>query len=677
MEKQSDNKAFKSNLSRENREDQTYEEGFKLLSEIGKAITTSFSIEKIINTVYHNVNKLMDANVFAIGIFNKSENRLDFPCIMEKGETLSFQFDSLTEKKRLSIVCYTRNEEIFINDLVKEYNNFFPNEKLYEPKEGDLPHSLIYLPLKSVEGDSIGVITVQSFQTNAYRKYHLSILKNIAVITSIALENAILYKEMEGKVNQRTEEILKQKEEIENTYLNFKLLSEIGQQITCCLTVERVIETAYHNINQLMDASSFWIGVYNEKNQRLEYPMGIERGEVYGSPYYNLSDKKWLPVNSFLSQREIFVNDYIAEYNNYIPDASPPLPVAGDRPVSSIWYPLKSKENKPLGILTIQSFSKNAYTQYHLNIVRNLAVFTSIALENAILYEEVEKKVQERTVEVVRQKEALENQTIQLEEKNKEVTDSITYARRIQRALLTGEKYIQKYIHEFFILYQPKDIVSGDFYWAVNHKEKFYMVTADCTGHGVPGAFMSMLGVNFLNEIIIERNILEPDMILNKLREEIIRALNQEGSGPAGIDSSNDIKDGMDCVIAVYDFHKMELQYAAANNEFYIIRDRKLLIFNPDKMPVGKFHEDELPPFSLQKIPIKKGDLVYTFTDGFADQFGGKSGKKFKYRQFQDLLLSNSHKPISGQKMFLEETMNKWKEGYKQVDDILVIGVRV
>ena len=227
----------------------------------------------------------------------------------------------------------------------------------------------------------------------------------------------------------------------------------------------------------------------------------------------------------------------------------------------------------------------------------------------------------------------------------------------------------------FFILYKPKDIVSGDFYYALAHKnassknELFYICAADCTGHGVPGAFMSMLGVSSLNESIIEKNISQPNEILNDIRNSIIASLNPEGS-------EEEAKDGMDCVLCAYDFENMQLHVAAANNPLWIIRNGGLDEYKPDKMPVGKYG-DELKPFSLQTINLQKGDVVYSFTDGYADQFGGPKGKKFKYKQLEEKLLAYHNLPMEEQKKNLAEIFENWKGNMEQIDDVLVIGVKI
>ncbi len=257
-----------------------------------------------------------------------------------------------------------------------------------------------------------------------------------------------------------------------------------------------------------------------------------------------------------------------------------------------------------------------------------------------------------------------------IRQQNKEINDSISYAKRIQTSFLTSEKYISKRLPDHFILFQPRNIVSGDFYWLMEKNKDLYVCTADCTGHGIPGAFMSLISMGILNEIIHSKSHLKhTDEILNELRKIIILALNPEGSSEEG-------NDGMDTVFCRFDLQKMELEFSAANNSFYIVRNGELLVFKPDKMPVGKYIGLE-KPFTRTTIPIEKGDCIYTFSDGYVDQFGGPRGKKFQSKQLKELFLAHCHKPMSVQKEILNKTLHQWKGDCEQVDDILVIGIRI
>lgn len=272
--------------------------------------------------------------------------------------------------------------------------------------------------------------------------------------------------------------------------------------------------------------------------------------------------------------------------------------------------------------------------------------------------------------EILLQKNEINQQKHILEEKNKEVLDSIFYARRIQRALLTSDQYLSRVLPGHFLLYQPKDIVSGDFYWVLELEDKRVLTAiADCTGHGVPGAFMSMIGISFLNEIVIEKKITRPDLILNQLRFEVIRALNPEGS--------EESKDGMDIALCLFDIPGMKLQYSGANNSLYHINAAgNINEIKANKFPVGKYI-DESKDYTLHEINLSPGDCVYTFSDGYADQFGGPKGKKFKYKQLEDLLV-NLRSIAADQRMnLLKEAFNNWKGELEQVDDICLLGVQV
>ena len=263
----------------------------------------------------------------------------------------------------------------------------------------------------------------------------------------------------------------------------------------------------------------------------------------------------------------------------------------------------------------------------------------------------------------------LEIQKELVEEKQKEILDSIHYARRIQFALLASDSLLNAHLPEHFVLFKPKDVVSGDFYWATPTPTGFVYITADCTGHGVPGAFMSLLNISKLSQIVNENKIDRPDLVLNNMRTEIIKVLNPENS-------KEESKDGMDAVLCKLNLKEMKLEYAAANNSFYIIRNKALLECKADKMPVGKGHDDSMS-FTYNEIALQKGDTIYTFTDGFADQFGGKKGKKFKYKQLEELLLSVHQETMANQKQKLSENFEAWKGTLEQVDDVCVIGIRI
>lgn len=271
-----------------------------------------------------------------------------------------------------------------------------------------------------------------------------------------------------------------------------------------------------------------------------------------------------------------------------------------------------------------------------------------------------------------------EQQKIKLEEKQKEILDSITYAKRIQNALLASDNLLSTHLKEYFVIYKPKDIVSGDFYWATFRNNRFYFAVCDSTGHGVPGAFMSLLNISYLYEAITEKNIIEPNEILNHARRRLIDSLSQYGS-----------QDGMDGVLlslplqiqdksnAVFMEGKgLVLSYSAAYNAPIIVRDGTIIEPDADKMPIGASPREK-ESFMLRTLELKKGDMLYAFSDGFSDQFGGIQGKKFKHKQVLQTLLEINKKPVEVQKQELEQSFEKWKGNLEQVDDLLVVGIRI
>jgi len=267
-----------------------------------------------------------------------------------------------------------------------------------------------------------------------------------------------------------------------------------------------------------------------------------------------------------------------------------------------------------------------------------------------------------KNAEVLKQKDIIE-------QKNQSITDSIQYASRIQTAVLPPVSFLSDWGIDNFILYKPKDIVSGDFYWGVEKDEKIILAAGDCTGHGVPGAFMSMLGHAFLDEIISTREPENAADILNLLRDEIINALKQKGT-------TGEAHDGMDISLVILDLKAGKLDYAGANNPLYLIRDGKMNQYKADRMPIG-IHVTSITPFTNQSVEIKKDDHLYLFSDGYADQFGGPNGKKYMYKPFQELLLKHHDKTMELQKEILDNTFGKWKNDREQVDDVLVIGLHI
>ncbi|OFY86497.1 MAG: hypothetical protein A3F72_15035 [Bacteroidetes bacterium RIFCSPLOWO2_12_FULL_35_15] len=290
----------------------------------------------------------------------------------------------------------------------------------------------------------------------------------------------------------------------------------------------------------------------------------------------------------------------------------------------------------------------NIQTQFEIEVLRREAEFERIK------HLELEKLIEQINI-----------QKNEISRKNSEITDSIKYASRIQHAVLTTFNYIRKNSPvDFFIFYQPKDIVSGDFYWATRKDDKFYVAVCDSTGHGVPGAFMSLLNVSYLHEAINEKNKVEPNLILDYVRKRLIQNLSHEEQ-----------QDGMDGVLLCIDYSKKKITYAASYNAPIIIRNNKIIKLEADKMPIGNGIKTD--PFKCYDLEYVKGDMIYLFTDGFADQFGGTKGKKLMNKNLYTLMAETAKMPIDQQSQKFKKIFEDWQGMLEQVDDVTIVGFKI
>jgi serine phosphatase RsbU (regulator of sigma subunit) len=299
------------------------------------------------------------------------------------------------------------------------------------------------------------------------------------------------------------------------------------------------------------------------------------------------------------------------------------------------------------------------YKQAHRNmffVITGLIVIIALVAIKLLLLNKKTNKILKSKNEII-------------EEKNKSITDSINYAKRLQNAILPSSDSVNSILPEHFILYEPKDIVSGDFYWVSEHDNKFMVAAIDCTGHGVPGALLSIVGHNAINQSVNEMGITKPAEVMHSMNTIIKKILHQ--------DKGSDIRDGMDMALCTFDKSTNTLEYCGANNPIYIVSDGKLNIIKASKLTVGSLQEDVKANPENHSIPMKKGECFYIFSDGYADQFGGTDNKKFKTGRMQELLLSLKDQPMPHQKKIIREAFVNWKGSNEQVDDVLVIGVRV
>ncbi len=293
-----------------------------------------------------------------------------------------------------------------------------------------------------------------------------------------------------------------------------------------------------------------------------------------------------------------------------------------------------------------------------------------------IALQQSKEEIEAQRDEIEAQRDRVMKQRDEIEEQQKSIMDSIRYASRIQGALLPPDEFLQKHLPEYFVLFRPRDVVSGDFYWAAQDNNCVWVVAADCTGHGVPGAFMSMLGMSFLNEIVVQKKIQEPHLILNHLRAGIKRSLRQTGK-------DKEAKDGMDLALCKIDFDNMKAEFSGAYNPLYQLRDGKIIRHKADRMPIGIYIKEK-ESFTKHEIDLQKGDRLYMFSDGYVDQFGGEKNQKVRSAKFKELLIESADKSMAEQREVLNTFIEEWmnypdKSGQKQeqIDDILVIGIEI
>ncbi len=321
----------------------------------------------------------------------------------------------------------------------------------------------------------------------------------------------------------------------------------------------------------------------------------------------------------------------------------------------------------PPGILVIILFwhSQPAYIMYVVLVVLLVYFLFLYRTRNLRIANQILREKEAASKEIARQKE-------ELSLKNKNITDSINYAKRIQMAIMPSHKNFSRLFPESFIYYKPKDIVSGDFYWINEKNGKIFIAVADCTGHGVPGAFMSIIGFELIRNIIFTRKLEKPASILDQLNYDFTAIFHDNN------DSENNMtfRDGMDIGFCVIDKENAVIEYAGAFLPLYLIRNSTITEFKGDRSSIGLIYEKEKESFTNHRMNLQKNDVVYLFSDGYADQFGGEKGKKFKYRRFRYLLLNINTLPMQKQKELVENSMKQWMKGHEQVDDILIIGFK-
>ncbi|WP_041264148.1 SpoIIE family protein phosphatase [Bernardetia litoralis] len=441
--------------------------------------------------------------------------------------------------------------------------------------------------------------------------------------------------------------INEQKQEIEKSYQNVRILSQIGQKITNILDVQTLIQTVYENINTLMPADGFGIGILNNYTGKIDFEGFIENDEILPAHSDNINDTTKLSVRSLKNNQRLVINDLQSQYKEYFNTTLEDVEV-GKLPYSLVYLPLSS-EGEIIGVLSVQSMKKHEYSSLELDMLDTLGAYTAIALDNIKAYQIISTK-------------------------NTNITDSIRYAQTIQQAVLPIEEELKAYFEEHFVIFRPKDIVSGDFYWATETKDKLFVAVVDCTGHGVPGAFMSMLGHTFLNEAVSQQNLTDPAAILEWLNKEIKISLRQEQKANA---------DGMDISLCVIDKNKtqkeeIKITYCGAKRPlFYVLPTSELKIIKGVRRSIGEVsRRKKYINFENHEVNIPKGTMLYFFSDGFSDQ-SNPNGAKLGTTQVLEILPDLAAMAIEEQKQKLIELLDNHQQETPQRDDITFMGVRI
>ncbi|AZQ61641.1 HAMP domain-containing protein [Flammeovirga pectinis] len=479
------------------------------------------------------------------------------------------------------------------------------------------------------------------------------------------------------KMNERSDEIIQQKEELAITYEKIDTIRQIGGRLNRHVSVEAIVKEFYHSLGNILDFSTFLIGIY--QNDELNYQGYNNEGEFISFDR-SIHEFTHLGVECFRRQEPIIVKDFLGDDNNEFKHL---LPVITSQKIGSLIYLPMTSASGRVGVLALHNTTANSISDVQINMLGSIVVYAVSALDTAINYESLEHQVEKKTAKINSQKEELvqSNSLLkgtldELEFTNKQWKSSVQYAQRIQQALLPNFSEVRSKFEDAFILYRPKDIVSGDFYWLETKGDFIYFAVADCTGHGVPGAFMSILGREILSNLVNTKDITSPAELLDELHIRIRVVLQQERLKN---------KDGMDIGLCVMNKRTNEFRFAGAHHPLYIVKknddgENFIEVIDGDRQSIGGhvLKKKKYAPFSEHCIKRSRNEEIlslYMCSDGYQDQFGGDQGRKFYKKNFRNMLKDIADKPMYEQKSIIAMTIDDWMTGtVKQTDDILVVG---
>jgi serine phosphatase RsbU (regulator of sigma subunit) len=494
-------------------------------------------------------------------------------------------------------------------------------------------------------------------QDNKTLRYELTVAIVSAVLLVIAAVYLVIFSSQLRKQRNEISAARKELEEnylaldqknqqIEKAYFNIKKLSEIGQNITSILTFAELNKEMYKNVNSLINAPIFGIGIVNEFEEKIEFEDFVENGQVVDYFAMSIENNDNFLSLCFKNKQQIIINDIEKEYPIYFPHKSGYA--KSTDPQSLIFLPLVI-DNQSVGVVTLQNFNKNAFLNIEPGILDSLVTYIAVAFDNSRAYELVKTK-------------------------NRQITDSIRYAQTIQRTILPDVQSLSSYFTENFVLFKPKDIVSGDFYWFYRLPDQpnvCFIALADCTGHGVPGAFMSMIGINSLQKIVAGERVQEPGVILDNMSLEVNKILKQDEKVNT---------DGMDlilCRIEKKQNDKVDIQLSAARRPLYIVRkgSTELEEIKGDRRSVGGVIKHG-HKFVTKQIELSSQDMIFLCTDGFADQ-NSRDFIKFRSDYLKEVLALNAQSSCTEQQEILENLLTDALSHAEQRDDISIIGIKL
>ncbi|WP_026999116.1 SpoIIE family protein phosphatase [Eisenibacter elegans] len=461
-------------------------------------------------------------------------------------------------------------------------------------------------------------------------------------------------------LKDKNKEIAQQAETLKETNNNLTLLGSIGRSITTNLSLERIAESVYVNLRDLMDVDEVAIGVYDAENKVLNYELYFYEGTKVPGFKVKVTDSQRFSNYCVLNKAEIFLTDIQAQYSRFFTDLDAYKP--GDLLNAIICLPLIDGE-QVIGLISVQSKQTGAYTDYHLNLLRNIAIYTTIALKNAQAYKQINQ-----------QKAEIETQKLEIERNNEHITASIRAAQVIQQGLLPFESRMRETFRDYFAIYLPKDIVSGDFYWVSQIGTQRFVAVIDCTGHGVPGAFMSMIAYALLNEIVNTNEIFDPATVLEELDRQVQMALSQ-GVGQTGH------REGMDisfCTLspAVDNPTHIHIRFAGAKQPLYYTQGGHLHRIDGIRRSIGSIRTADEYPFENNELVLAPDDMLFLATDGYMDAPDDKRHSLGK-SQFELLLKVITPIPTDEQRHCLLHFLEQHSRGQEQRDDITVLGIRL